>query len=316
MRKVFLDDLPRKEGFGINKGKMLIDWNDSIGCKIPFIYDDIVSEVEILDYVSKGQKLIIKYNNRMFWEKPISTGNFQKCRLGFYLNKRTGDFKINLNEIFKDDKRDLIIIDREYRKDRNGVNKKWYKYKCNKCGNEDWIIEHSLCTQGSGCNVCNASNPKAKEGINTIWDTDRWMCCLGVSEEDAKTHTPQSNQKIEVICPDCGKIKLIALNTIYNNKTIYCSCKDGFSYPEKFLIEVLKDIEVKFQTQLNKTTFKWCDKYKYDFYIPEYKMIIETHGLQHYEDKTKNSKFKRTLFEEQENDRCKEQLAKENGIEH
>ena len=55
IRKVDLSELPRKEGFGINKGKMLIDWKTSIGYKVSFVYDEIEGEIEILDYVSKGK---------------------------------------------------------------------------------------------------------------------------------------------------------------------------------------------------------------------------------------------------------------------
>ena len=41
MKKVFLDELPRKYGFGANKDKLIVDWNNSIGYKVKFIYDDI-----------------------------------------------------------------------------------------------------------------------------------------------------------------------------------------------------------------------------------------------------------------------------------
>lgn len=42
-------------------------------------------------------------------------------------------------------------------------------------------------------------------------------------------------------------------------------------------------------------------------------MIIETHGIQHYEE---NKNWTMSLEEVQENDKIKEQLAKDNGIEH
>ena len=45
MRKVFLDELPRKGGKSDR-----IDWKKSVGCKIPFIYDDIQGEMEIINY--------------------------------------------------------------------------------------------------------------------------------------------------------------------------------------------------------------------------------------------------------------------------
>lgn len=56
MRKVFLDDLPRKEGIGALKGKQVIDWKGSIGCKVRFIYDDIEDKIEIKDYNKKKCK--------------------------------------------------------------------------------------------------------------------------------------------------------------------------------------------------------------------------------------------------------------------
>ena len=40
--KIFLDELPRIEGFGINKNKnkQIIDWQKSIGICVPFVYLD------------------------------------------------------------------------------------------------------------------------------------------------------------------------------------------------------------------------------------------------------------------------------------
>ena len=63
------------------------------------------------------------------------------------------------------------------------------------------------------------------------------------------------------------------------------------------------------------TTFKWCGKYKYDFYF-EYdneQYIVETHGGQHYRD---NTKFRRNYSKIgiKENDKLKKELALENEI--
>ena len=55
---------------------------------------------------------------------------------------------------------------------------------------------------------------------------------------------------------------------------------DGISYAEKFMINVLKQLKLDFKKQLSCSTFKWCKKYRYDFYF-RYKneyYIIETHG--------------------------------------
>ena len=221
----------------------------------------------------------------------------------------------NIDDKIKDEKRNIVIIDREIRqrimhkKDRKNpctLNEKWYKYKCLKCGNEDWITEGHL-KDGNGCNACGLFPKKIVLGINTIWDKARWMCDLGISEEDAKNNFPQSADKIEVICPLCGNKKKCRIRTVYNDKSIGCICSDKQSYPEKFIYSILKQINVEFETQYSP---KWINGKRYDFYIPKFNAIIEVHGEQHY----RHTGRGRSLQEEQENDKLKEEIALDNGI--
>ena len=66
MKKVFLDDLPQKYGFGANKDKLCISWKESIGHKVKFIYDNIEDKIEIVNYIKKGQKLSIRYKYKIY----------------------------------------------------------------------------------------------------------------------------------------------------------------------------------------------------------------------------------------------------------
>ena len=50
------------------------------------------------------------------------------------------DFIYNIGE----EVNELVIVGKEYRVDKNNIKRKWYKYKCKKCPNEDWILEDSL----------------------------------------------------------------------------------------------------------------------------------------------------------------------------
>lgn len=309
MRKVFLDDLP-KWGDGVR-----INWSKSVGYKFKFVYDDIEGEIEILDYISKGQCLTVKYLGREPFK--TTTSNIISGHLSAVLGKYTGKFKSEVGQVFKDDKRDLIIISREYRQqelNKKGKvyakNWKYYKYKCNKCGYEGWILESHLLRGNGGCACC--TNKVAVLGINTIWDTDRWMCDLGLSEEDAKKYTKGSGVYIFVKCPKCGNEKNISISSILTYKSICCLCGDGVSYPEKIIISVLNQIGIKFTSQLSKTTFEWCSNKRYDFYfeLNHKKYIIEAHGMQHY----KHTGFKRKIKDEQENDKLKKELALNNGI--
>lgn len=184
------------EDFVSEKGK--ISWKKSVGKKVRILYNHTLYFINIVDY-NKGN-LTLKCNER---EMIVPSGNLRKCAIGGLLGEVTKDFKIEIGQSFKGDKRDITIIDREYREEKHGrslVNSKYYKYKCNNCGNEDWMLESGI-QKGNGCNTCCNPPRKIVLGINTVWDTDRWMCDLGVSEEDAKRYTRSSSQEVEVTCP-------------------------------------------------------------------------------------------------------------------
>lgn len=90
-------------------------------------------------------------------------------------------------------------------------------------------------------------------------------------------------------------------------------CSDGVSIPNKFVSNIIKSIDIKFETE---KSFDWSNLKRYDIYIENNCCIIENHGIQHYEECFFNKLSKKSLQDEKENDRLKEQLAKENGIEH
>ena len=181
-----------------------------------------------------------------------------------------------------------------------------------RCPN-DHIFESSLSNmqRGRRCPYCSNPPRKIELGINTIWDPDRWMCDLGVSEEDAKTHSRASNKSITVTCPNCGKIKNIKINRIYFEKSIGCSCGDGVSYSEKIMISLLNQLDIKYIKEYKPL---WSNNKRYDFYLVDYNYIIECHGKQHYGDSFFARKNIKTLEDEQSNDIYKKELALSNGI--
>ena len=199
-----LTELPRCTE-GRNKGK--VNRQAMVGMKLELEYEQEIYIVRIIEYI-KGDnysKFKIEHDGEI---KEIACGNFMAGNFGGILNKVTKSFKLKIGDKIKDEGRDITIIDREYRETKytNGksINYKWYKYRCNKCGwDEGWIVEGSLLKQKQGCSCCRGFT--VVENINSIWTTDRWMCDLGLSEEDAKTHTKCSRDKVFVVCPKCGK---------------------------------------------------------------------------------------------------------------
>lgn len=340
IREIFINDLPRKEGWGSQKGKQVIDWANSIGYKVRFIYDDINGEIEIVGYDNKTRYLSIKYLDK----EPfgILIKSLQNCMLGEFLDKCTKEFKIEIRTRYIDDKRDITIIDRKYinkeKNNKNGkitiLNEKIYKYKCNKCGyecgehykhgkykGELWITESALLS-GVGCSCCN--NKITVPHINSIVTKEEthWMIpYFQVSYDEAKLYTKTSNIKVYFRCPDCGKIKdkSTSISNLYYDHSIGCVCSDGQSYPSKIMYNLLKQLNIKFKTEYSPS---WCKylyknkirKGKYDFFFENnnIKYIIETDGYFHKNDNNMNNQStEESKFIDDEKDR----LAKEHDIE-
>ena len=94
-----------------------------------------------------------------------------------------------------------------------------------------------------------------------------------------------------------------------------CICEyDKVPYPEKFVFKLLEQLDIDAKIQLSKLSKSWCGLNRYDFYLKDYNCIIETHGLQHYEET--NRYWNMSLKEVQNNDKYKEDKARKNGIDN
>lgn len=284
------------------------------GCVCRFIYDGIEGEVEIIDYVDG--RLGIKYLDKDI--SYILVGNFKKCKISVLIGKIIKTHIYDIGEVVNN----LKITKKISSKNRDG---RRYECECVECGfnsdmeyykngvpqQESWSISEYSLSGGVSCPCCCNTPKVAVACLNSIYKTSPWMIELGVNEEESKRYTRTSENKIKVKCSDCGCETHKRIGNIYNRKSISCDCGDGVSYPEKFMSSVLNQLSVSYNKQLTKRSYKWCDKYRYDFLIGE-NIIIETHGMQHYENV--KGKFRKSLKEEQENDKLKINLAWKNGI--
>lgn len=309
-KMIFTDNLPRK-----NNKNNKINWKEAVGYDVEFIYKEIKGIVKIVNYDDKTNQLFLKYLEKDVFK--ITTANFMKCQLGRLLGKYTGEFKIQNGTVFKEDKRDLTIVDREYKKDNKGCNLKYYKYKCNKCGyDEGWISEGHLIA-GRGCSCCGYNSKIIVEEINSIVANQEthWMIpYFQGGYNEAKLYTKSSHKKITPICPHCGRIKdkEMIINNIYKTKSIGCpECGDGQSYPNKFMFNLLEQLIVKFEKEYSP---HWIKPKKYDYYfeLNDKKYIIEMDGGWH---KTDNKMSGQTKEKSKFIDDEKDRLAKDNGTE-
>jgi len=161
-----------------------------------------------------------------------------------------------------------------------------------------------------GCPKCGnykISIKKITPNGNSIRDVRPDLIKYLKYESDADKFTYGSNHIVKLICPNCGNEKDVIVSNL-SSQGFYCNiCSDGISIPEKFGINLLKQLNVDFETQ---KSFKWSNKKRYDFYIPSINLIIESHGIQHYIESPRGQ----SLNKEIANDKIKYELAINNRI--
>lgn len=168
-------------------------------------------------------------------------------------------------------------------------------------------------TKCQGCPSCGKkrSGDKVVKGVNDIHTTNEYLSKRLANYEDGFKYKQFSAKRVDFKCLDCGEI--IKNKQICNiaNRGLFCPiCSDNISYPEKVMYNLLKVLNIDFVKELSKSTFKWVENKRYDYYIPSLNCIVEVHGCQHYV----KQKRGRTLEQERENDRTKRELALLNGI--
>lgn len=159
---------------------------------------------------------------------------------------------------------------------------KWYCIKCTYNGNTKW---------------------------QSVFESRPDLIKYFVDINEAKEYTIGSHKNINIKCPDCGFIRQIPIKILASRGFVCPKCGDGISYPEKFVLNFLEQLNVDFIYQ---KVFTWSNKKRYDFYIPSINYIVEVHGIQHYEAK---KGFYDGKFENiQKSDQLKQQLALKNNI--
>lgn len=238
-----------------------------------------------------------------------------KNSIGYYIEN---ELKLNLDNVWNWEKNNenginpyetpkssrtiiwLYCQEHDYHNYNREGNKVGYKVRCNNFYN------------GSKCGYCSTNRTHWRDSLAYKYPQIARMIAIkenGLTFEDCYSIAPFSHKKYYFKCLDCNLVSenKIVLQFIVRQGYSCNFCSDGISIPEKFMINILKQLNVDFQTQLNKSDFKWCGYFKYDFYIKKYNMIIEINGIQHYEE---CSLTKRNLFQEQMNDLFKYKCAK------
>lgn len=154
--------------------------------------------------------------------------------------------------------------------------------------------------------------PKAIKGKTDLWTTRPDVASMLVNKDFGYTVTSGTHKKADFICPDCGAIiKNKIIRKVCSDGLKCPRCYDGISYPEKLMSCIFDELGIIPQRDVS---MPWSEKKRYDFYVEEFSLIVETHGLQHYSNKTSFSCGNHR--DEKSNDEYKKNLAIKNGIEH
>lgn len=316
-----------KQGLGVTdlsdipyycKGKKIYQWEQSIGKTVKFTYKGTSGEFKIISVPRRGYICVkFKDTNYDLVTKYVVEGALGKL----FKNQIQWIFSVNQHIIDHPDgkqlPRDITITKRIFDKNRRkGRTNKFYEYVCNRCGYntslDDGVINEHELKAGNGCRCC--SGNKTVAGINDIATKSKWILPYLVNKEDGNLYW-RTSKELPMKCPKCGTTKLQSPARMLSQGFGCNGCSDGISYGEKFISKLLEQSNIIYVWQLNRNSsakgdFSWCQKYKYDFYLPDYSMIVEVHGKQHYDE---GKHFHEDYSVIHENDTLKKEIAENNG---
>jgi hypothetical protein len=189
----------------------------------------------------------------------------------------------------------------------NSRNKIDGKDRCYKCG-----YKHASKNREY---ACNKYYEQRVNETNCLWATNPEIASKLKDTSLGYKLTAGSNKSVLFACSYCGYEYSKIITTAKNCGCGCPKCGDGKSYPAKFMMAMLDQIEEDYEIEKHFDDVEFGNR-RCDFYIPLQSMIIETNGKQH-----KDGSFAklggRTAKEEQENDELKRRIAVDKfGIKH
>jgi hypothetical protein len=168
-----------------------------------------------------------------------------------------------------------------------------------------YIFDSVICN----CPLCEKDNNKiCIPYVNDIYTTNKELYALLKNKEDGHKYHSYSSKKTWFVCPNCGKEHFLVINRVCKSGVVCDVCSDNISYPEKFMSNILNQLNIEYIRQYQPD---WAKPYFYDFYfqLDNKQYIIEMDGAFHY---SKNFKT-RSLDEIQNIDHIKDNMALKNN---
>lgn len=289
-----ITELPR------NKINNKIIWKQVVGMTLQIKYGNDIYDIKVINKDKK--RLTIQYQDKIC---DIIQDQLLNGGIGKITSKYVIDYRFKTGDIIEDEYGNIQILEL-LKRNEHSHHKKEYKYKCLKCGYEGTISELNIINKNARCQAC-CKNPKILvKGINTLGSLYPDLIKYLYDKNDADLYLPGSAKKIKTQCLTCKHIHEIVVNKLVT-KGFHCpQCYSTNSYPNKLMLSILQSLNTNFEYE---KTFKWSNKKRYDFYLPDCECIIEMHGSGHYYGIHDTS-----VETIRKNDNYKKDLAIKNGI--
>ena len=250
--------------------------------------------------------LIIEYNGI----NKEGTYQCDYCKKQYHLVRMGELLKENRKHVCKQcfaSKHALQVLD-EIKKHKNLVfikfsyNYKQHKptvvYKCNNC-NELTEKSYTEFLKYPTCIHC--GNNAKRRNSNTL--------SLILPPEFKLIGEYEGQYKKTLFRHECGFIFNMRPKDLINGHSYCPKCSKKACKGERKIIRILEDLHINF---IREKTFDWSNKRRYDFYLPDYQLLVEYNGIQHYKEV---ENFFLPLEEQKKIDNWKIEKAKENGLE-
>lgn len=230
-----------------------------------------------------------------FEQTPYSHINGQGCILC------SGKYKSNTNEFIEKSKK--------IHGDKYDYSKVEYtnshKKVCIVCKTHGIFIQSpTKHLDGDGCNICGYESISNKKRLTQEEIIERFIKIHGDKYDYSKVNYNFTHEKVIIICKIHGEFLQVPSSHFHGSGCPFCVNKTEAKLYEK--------IQPLYPTMLTQFKQEWCKKIlqlPFDFIIPEYKIIIELDGPQHFQQISNWS----SPEEQFENDKYKEKCANDNG---
>lgn len=242
-------------------------------------YVPISSSEEYKNAMSKLKYICPFHGEQEITYASISVGG--KCKFCGYETaknklKKDKDEIINIVESKNGNK--LLNPD-----DYINVKTKNLKVVCGLCGSHFTTSLGSIMNSDGLCRKCGIKKSSNSNKLTPAQVEERVNSVNNNLLLNSNDYINNSVSNLKIKCGECGKIFYTSFANYEHNGKIRCdSCSQKISEPERKVMSILNRYNIKY---IYNHRFKDCKDKRmlpFDFYLPEFNMIIETDGEHHF----------------------------------